>query len=118
MYTRGFRARAHGSEQASAEGRADGPEYVLTTHLGLLVRRAQVHPLIGRLHLRACARRAHILEYHCELRQLDRKCTDIPCCIVFLAFLVTVVGLGYVGFMEGDTSKLATPYDWNGRECG
>jgi hypothetical protein len=53
---------------------------------------------------------------HSELK--NRQCTDIPCCIVFLAFLVTIVGLGYVGFMEGDTSKLATPFDFNGRECG
>lgn len=48
----------------------------------------------------------------------DRSCTDCPCCLVFLAFIVTIVGLGAYGFTEGDIGKIKTPFDQAGNMCG
>ena len=35
-----------------------------------------------------------------------------------MVFLLSLILLGFVGFTEGDTTKLATPFDYNGRQCG
>lgn len=48
----------------------------------------------------------------------DRSCTDMPCFILFIAFIVVMIGCAGYGFGSGDPYKLATPYDQLGRECG
>lgn len=48
----------------------------------------------------------------------DRKCTDILCCMVFLAFIIfTAVICGY-GLSKGDPSRIMTPFDSDGNACG
>jgi choline transporter-like protein 2/4/5 len=41
----------------------------------------------------------------------DRSCTDILCCLVFLAFIVSMVGLSFIGFTQGDPMNMLTPFD-------
>ena len=48
----------------------------------------------------------------------DRECTDVLCCLVFLAFIVATVGLAAWGFKDGDPQKLLTPFDSYGNQCG
>ena len=48
----------------------------------------------------------------------DRTCTDVICCLVFMVFLVTMVGLSFIGFTKGDPLRLLTPYDSVGNMCG
>lgn len=50
--------------------------------------------------------------------KMDRSCTDILCCFVFLVFLVGMVILSVVGFQQGDPLKILTPFDSNGNRCG
>lgn len=47
-----------------------------------------------------------------------RSCTDPLCCVIFLLFIITIVALGAYGFTEGDISKLTTPFDSEGNQCG
>jgi hypothetical protein len=45
-------------------------------------------------------------------------CTDIPCCLIFLAFLV---GMGYIvsyAFQNGDPRRLTHGFDYGGQLCG
>jgi len=48
----------------------------------------------------------------------DRTCTDMICFVVFIAFIVVMLGCASYGFGAGDPMKLLTPYDDIGRECG
>ena len=41
----------------------------------------------------------------------QRSCTDIPCCLVFSVFIVSMIGLSAYGFKEGDPYKLFIPFD-------
>ena len=50
--------------------------------------------------------------------KMDRNCTDILCCIIFLAFLVIMVGLGFYGISKGDPLNILTPFDTAGNRCG
>lgn len=47
-----------------------------------------------------------------------RRCTDCICCLTFVAFLVSFVAVGVVGFMQGDPYLLAFPHDSSGFQCG
>jgi flagellar biosynthesis protein FliP len=47
-----------------------------------------------------------------------RRCTDLLCLAVFLAFLCAVVGVSIVGFMNGDPELLIYPHDSSGNQCG
>ena len=49
---------------------------------------------------------------------MDRKCTDVICCIIFLAFLVIMIGLGFYGIKNGDPYNILTPFDTAGNRCG
>ena len=49
---------------------------------------------------------------------MDRSCTDILCCFVFLAFLVIMFGLGFYGISKGDPLNILTPFDTAGNRCG
>ena len=56
-----------------------------------------------------------------ELRHgpvVERRCTDILCCILFLVFLVAMFGIGVYGFQHGDPKLVLYPYDSSGNQCG
>ncbi|RMX40198.1 hypothetical protein pdam_00016560, partial [Pocillopora damicornis] len=44
----------------------------------------------------------------------DRSCTDIPCCILFVAYIVGMVVVGIIAFKEGDPDRLLLPQDSQG----
>lgn len=48
----------------------------------------------------------------------DRSCTDIPCCILFVAYIVGMVVVGIIAFKEGDPDRLLLPQDSQGNICG
>ena len=48
----------------------------------------------------------------------DRGCTDILCCLIFIAFIVVFVGVGGYGYSNGDPIRLLTTWDYNGTGCG
>ena len=48
----------------------------------------------------------------------DRGCTDILCCLIFLAFMVGMVGTAGYGLLYGDPQLLITLADGDGNGCG
>lgn len=48
----------------------------------------------------------------------ERECTDLLCCLVFLAFLVGMVGVSGYGFVYGDPQLFLTMWDADERGCG
>lgn len=48
----------------------------------------------------------------------DRGCTDIICCILFVAGFVAMVVLAIMGFANGDPWALTSVFDASGRCCG
>lgn len=48
----------------------------------------------------------------------NRSCTDIPCCILFLAYIVGMIVVGVIAFKEGDPDRLLLPTDSKGNICG
>ena len=48
----------------------------------------------------------------------NRRCTDILCCIIFLAFLVGMLTAAIYGYVNGDPYKLVAPIDADGAICG
>ena len=50
--------------------------------------------------------------------KMDRSCTDILCCFVFLAFIIGMVILSVFGFQQGDPMRILTPFDSKGNRCG
>jgi hypothetical protein len=48
----------------------------------------------------------------------DRGCTDILCCLVFMAFIVVFSGVIIYGFSNGDPYKLVTTFDYDSMKCG
>ena len=48
----------------------------------------------------------------------NRRCTDILCCIIFLAFLVGMLTAAIYGYVNGDPYKLIAPIDGDGAICG
>ena len=49
---------------------------------------------------------------------VDRGCTDILCCIIFIAFLCGAGFVVSVGFANGNLNRLTAMYDSAGRGCG
>jgi hypothetical protein len=49
---------------------------------------------------------------------MDRGCTDLLCCLVFVAFIVVLGGVGFYGFVNGDPQLLLTTWDKDGNGCG
>lgn len=49
---------------------------------------------------------------------MNRECTDIICCLVFLAFLVGMVAVSGYGMVYGDPRLFLTMWDADGRPCG
>ncbi|XP_071948307.1 choline transporter-like protein 2 [Antedon mediterranea] len=48
----------------------------------------------------------------------NRSCTDVICCIIFVAFIVGMFITGYIGWSDGDPRKLVYPTDSKGQICG
>lgn len=48
----------------------------------------------------------------------NRECTDLICCLVFLAFLVGMVGVSGYGIVYGDPQRFLIMWDADGRGCG
>ena len=47
-----------------------------------------------------------------------RRCTDILCCFIFLAFLGGMGAATIYGYINGNPSKLVAPIDGAGDICG
>lgn len=45
----------------------------------------------------------------------DRSCTDILCCLIFLAFIGFALFINVQSLFKGDITKVARPYDVDGR---
>jgi hypothetical protein len=48
----------------------------------------------------------------------DRGCTDIPCAIVFIAFLGSMIYLTWMGYSKGEMPKLLAPVNGDFTLCG
>jgi choline transporter-like protein 2/4/5 len=48
----------------------------------------------------------------------DRGCTDIICCILFVAFLIAFIVIFIYGVSQGQPARLLTPFDENSNGCG
>lgn len=48
----------------------------------------------------------------------SRGCTDVICCIVYLAFIGFWFAIGAVAFQNGDPTKILLPTDSSGNLCG
>ena len=48
----------------------------------------------------------------------NRHCTDTICCLVFVAFVVAMIGISGYAFSKGDVYKIFTPFDSDGNQCG
>lgn len=48
----------------------------------------------------------------------DRSCTDILCCLIFLVFIVAMVGCSGYAIHNGDPERILTPFDSDGNACG
>lgn len=48
----------------------------------------------------------------------ERSCTDILCCLIFLVFLVAMVGCSFWALTKGDPERILTPFDSVGNACG
>ena len=49
---------------------------------------------------------------------MDRECTDLICCLVFLAFLVGMVAVSGFGIVYGDPQRFLIMWDADERGCG
>ncbi|XP_067143838.1 choline transporter-like protein 2 isoform X3 [Centruroides vittatus] len=47
-----------------------------------------------------------------------RSCTDIPCCLIFLIFIIGWIALAGFAFTQGDPDLLINPTDSEGNICG
>jgi choline transporter-like protein 2/4/5 len=49
---------------------------------------------------------------------MDRICTDVICCVLFVIFCVGMIGISGYALAAGDPLKLLTPFDSDGNRCG
>lgn len=49
---------------------------------------------------------------------MDRECTDLICCLIFVAFLVGMIGVSGYGFARGDPNRFLMMWDADGNSCG
>ena len=49
---------------------------------------------------------------------MNRSCTDVLICCLFLVFIVGMVGASGYGFLNGDPKILLTVWDLQGNGCG
>ena len=48
----------------------------------------------------------------------ERSCTDVLCCLIYLAFNASIIVIAAWGFTQGNPYNLVTPFDMNGNVCG
>ena len=48
----------------------------------------------------------------------NRSCTDLICCLVFLAFIVGMVGVSGYGLVYGKPELMLTMWDADSKGCG
>jgi len=48
----------------------------------------------------------------------NRHCTDVICCLLFVVFVVLMIGVSGYSFAEGDVVRIFTPFDSDGNQCG
>lgn len=48
----------------------------------------------------------------------ERTCTDKLCCLIFIAFIGSIIGLTGYAFTNGDPRRIITPFDSVGNLCG
>jgi hypothetical protein len=48
----------------------------------------------------------------------NRSCTDIICCIIFIAFIAAMLGISGYALSTGDPINIITPFDSDGNKCG
>lgn len=71
---------------------------------------------------------AHSKEKEYEVEPVDnalengplasRKCRDVPCCLLFLAFLGGMIGIAAWGYSQGHPTLIGRGYDSAGNMCG
>lgn len=49
---------------------------------------------------------------------MNRSCTDPLCCIIFLLFIASMVGITGYALSNGNPYAMITPFDSNGNRCG
>jgi len=50
--------------------------------------------------------------------EMNRSCTDTICCILFVVFIASMVGITGYAVKNGDPMAMITPFDSNGNRCG
>ena len=50
--------------------------------------------------------------------KFDRSCTDVICCLVFIAFIVSMVGITGYSIKNCNPLAMITPFDLEGNMCG
>jgi len=50
--------------------------------------------------------------------EMNRSCTDTICCILFVVFIASLVGITGYAVKNGDPMAMITPFDSNGNRCG
>eukprot|EP01066_Platyproteum_vivax_P012921 Platyproteum_vivax@DN5876_c0_g1_i1.p1 len=53
-----------------------------------------------------------------EARVEDRRCTDLPCCVVFALFFIGLIYVFTVGAVEGHIPRLYKGMNFGGKVCG
>ena len=48
----------------------------------------------------------------------NRSCTDVICCLVFIAFICAMLGVSGYALSTGDPYNIITPFDSDGNKCG
>lgn len=46
---------------------------------------------------------------------MKRSCTDIICCLLFIAFIIGMGGAAAYGYINGDPTLLLTTWDYDGK---
>ncbi|XP_047644582.1 choline transporter-like protein 5 isoform X1 [Phacochoerus africanus] len=49
---------------------------------------------------------------------VNRNCTDVLCCMIFILFIIGYILLGLVAWVNGDPRRVAYPTDSQGHFCG
>lgn len=60
---------------------------------------------------------AHTSEY-AGPRQVQRRCTDIACFLLFVAVWIAAIVVGFFGYSKGDPDRVTNGYDFQGNACG
>ena len=48
----------------------------------------------------------------------ERSCTDVLCCLIFIAFIAAMLGVSGYALSTGDPMNIITPFDSDGNKCG